>query len=40
MTDVNMAVELLSDAQDDEYDVAILVSADSDLAGPIEAVRS
>ena len=40
MTDVNMAVELLSDAQDDEYDVAILVSADSDLAGPIEAVRT
>ena len=38
MTDVNLAVELLSDAQDNKYDVAILVSADSDLAGPIDAV--
>lgn len=39
MTDVNIAVELLGDAQDDVFDTAIIVSGDSDLAGPVEAVR-
>ena len=39
MTDVNMAVELLGDAQDDIFDTALVVSGDSDLYGPIEAVR-
>lgn len=39
MTDVNMAVEMLGDAQDDAFDTAILISADSDLAGPVYAVR-
>lgn len=38
MTDVNIAVRLLGDAQDDVFDTAILVSADGDLAGPVEAV--
>ena len=38
MTDVNIAVRLLGDAQDDLFDTAILVSADGDLAGPVEAV--
>ena len=38
MTDVNIAVELLGDAQDDRFDTAIVLSADSDLAGPVEAV--
>ena len=38
MTDVNIAVELLGDAQDNVFDTAIIVSADSDLVGPIEAV--
>ena len=38
MTDVNIAVRLLGDAQDDMFDTAILVSADGDLAGPVEAV--
>lgn len=38
MTDVNIAVRMLGDAQDDVFDTAILVSADSDLAGPVEAV--
>ena len=37
-TDVNIAVELLGDAQDGLYDTAIVVSADSDLVGPVEAV--
>lgn len=39
MTDVNIAVELLSDAFQDRYDVAMLISADSDLVGPIKTVR-
>ena len=39
MTDVNIAVELLQDAFQDAYDVAILISADSDLIAPIEAVK-
>ncbi len=39
MTDVNLAVELLGDAQDDAFDTAIIISGDSDLSGPIEAVR-
>ena len=38
MTDVNIAVRLLGDAQEDVFDTAILVSADGDLAGPMEAV--
>ncbi len=39
MTDVNIAVELLSDAYDDAFDTAMLVSADSDLSGPIRTVH-
>ena len=39
MTDVNIAVELLGDAQDNAFDTAIVISGDSDLAGPLEAVR-
>lgn len=38
MTDVNIAVQLLNDAQDNQLDTAIVVSADSDLVGPICAV--
>ena len=38
MTDVNIAVQLLGDAQDKVFDTAIVVSADSDLAGPVDAV--
>lgn len=38
-TDVNMAVRLLEDAYEDRFDLAIVVSADSDLVAPIEAVR-
>ena len=40
MTDVNIAVQLLGDAQDDVFDTAIVISADSDLTGPVKAVRS
>ena len=39
MTDVNIAVALLKDAYDDMFDVAILISADSDLTAPIEIAR-
>ena len=37
MTDVNIAVELLSDAQDDAFDIAIIISGDSDLTPPVRA---
>ena len=39
MTDVNIAVKLLCDAHDDAFDTAILISGDSDLVGPVEAIR-
>jgi uncharacterized LabA/DUF88 family protein len=39
MTDVNIAVELLQDAFQDAFDTAILISADSDLIAPIQAVK-
>jgi uncharacterized LabA/DUF88 family protein len=39
MTDVNIAVEMLIDAFQDNYDTAILISADSDLSGPIKSIR-
>jgi uncharacterized LabA/DUF88 family protein len=38
-TDVNIAVEMLKDAYQDEFDVALLVSADSDPVPPIKTVR-
>ncbi len=39
MTDVNIACDLLLDASDGSFDVALLVSGDSDLVPPIRAVR-
>lgn len=39
MTDVNIAMELLVDAQQDRFDTAMLISADSDLTGPVLKVR-
>ena len=38
MTDVNIAVALLNDAADGRFDIAILISADSDLVGPVSSV--
>ncbi len=38
-TDVNIAVELLSDAFTDNYDKAIIISADSDLVPPIQKIN-
>lgn len=40
MTDVNIAVQLLSDAFDDNFDTAFVISGDSDLTTPIRRVRS
>jgi uncharacterized LabA/DUF88 family protein len=40
MTDVNIAVEMLSDAYQDLFDVALLISADSDLTAPILAIKN
>ena len=39
MTDVNIAVALLEDANNNLFDAAIVISADSDLTMPIEVVR-
>ncbi len=38
-TDVNIAVQMLLDAMHDEFDTALLLSADSDLAGPVQAIQ-
>ncbi|HRK00938.1 MAG TPA: NYN domain-containing protein [Ignavibacteria bacterium] len=40
MTDVNIATEILCDAFNDLYDIAILISGDSDLIPPIKAVQN
>ena len=39
MTDVNISVELLADAFANRFDAALLISADSDLVGPLQAVK-
>ncbi len=39
MTDVNIATSMLLDAVNDEYDMAMLVSGDSDLVPPIKAIH-
>lgn len=38
MTDVNIAMALLGDAQSGAFDIAMVISADSDLAGPVNAI--
>lgn len=38
-SDVNLAVKLLTDAMDDVYDIAVLISADSDLTPAVEALK-
>lgn len=40
MTDVNIATEMLTDAFQDNFDTALLISADSDLKGPLVAIKS
>ena len=39
MTDVNIATHMIMDALGDKYDVAFLISGDSDLVPPIKAIR-
>ena len=38
-TDVNTAVRMLEDAYDDRFDTAVVISGDSDLTAPIQAVQ-
>ena len=40
MTDVNIAAQLLTDAMDDRFDTALLVSGDSDLTTPVRMTRA
>jgi uncharacterized LabA/DUF88 family protein len=40
MTDVNIATAIIIDAYKDEYDMAMLISGDSDLTPPIREVHS
>lgn len=39
MTDVNIATQIILDAYKDKYDMAMLISGDSDLVPPIKAVH-
>lgn len=39
MTDVNIATQILIDAYQDKYDMAMLISGDSDLVPPIKAIH-
>ena len=39
MTDVNIATQILIDAYEDKYDMAMLISGDSDLVPPMKAVH-
>lgn len=39
MTDVNIAVEMLTDAFQNNFDSAVLISGDSDLSAPIRTIR-
>jgi uncharacterized LabA/DUF88 family protein len=39
MTDVNIATQLLTDAFTDQFDTALVISADSDLVGPVRRVH-
>lgn len=40
MTDVNIATNMIIDAYKDEYEVAFLISGDSDLVPPIREIRN
>ncbi len=39
MTDVNIATQLLCDTFHDVFDTALIISADSDLVPPTQAIR-
>ncbi len=40
MTDVNIAVQLLADAFDDRFDIALIISGDSDLTPPLRKLST
>ncbi len=40
MTDVNIAVEMMADVQQDKFDTALLISADSDLTPPAMKIKA
>ena len=40
MTDVNIAVEMITDAHNDKYDIAMLITGDSDLVPPVKAIHT
>lgn len=40
MTDVNIAAQLLTDAYEDRFDVALVISGDSDLTTPIRLLKA
>jgi uncharacterized LabA/DUF88 family protein len=40
MTDVNIAVEMMADAVENRFVMALLVSADSDLTPPVKKIKS
>jgi uncharacterized LabA/DUF88 family protein len=40
MTDVNIATQMLIDAYQDKFDMAMLISGDSDLVPPIKAIHN
>jgi uncharacterized LabA/DUF88 family protein len=40
MTDVRMASEILRDTFNDEFDTALIISADADLQPPIEIIKA
>ena len=40
MTDVNIATQMLIDAYQDKFDMAMLISGDSDLVPPIKAIHT
>jgi uncharacterized LabA/DUF88 family protein len=40
MTDVNIATQMIIDAYQDKYDMAMLISGDSDLVPPIRAIHA
>ena len=39
MTDVNIATEMMTDAFQDRFDVALLITGDGDLAGTVSSIR-
>ena len=40
MTDVNIATQMINDAYQDNYDMAMLISGDSDLVPPIKSIHN